>query len=502
MSTLNQKKADRFIRIGFVIILLLGLFLRGYQYFMNRPLWHDEAALSLNFIYHGYAGLMDPLTHWQAAPILFLYSVETCTKLFGFNEMILRLTPFIISVFTLPVFYYLCLELLKNRTAALIAFLLFSVNISFVYYASEVKPYVIDACMFIVIPWIVITSNAFVSKYRTVLLTITSCIAVLMTNTAAVILLSVGLYLIIQWFSGRSESGKRRIKIPAKDIWFIGIVAVVFLANYFRFIHSHPYAEGMKNEWAWAFWPVNPLSDEFNTFIGYRIWDTFYFLIHYSADYYFGYVFLAFFIIGIISVVVKKEKTIFLFVVLPIIVQIVLSMLKVYPFYARFVLNILPAALILFTIGLYRAAAFIAAKTHYALGAVLVVVCLLFTTEDSIEKFPKWELDIKPCLKYIHDNYPDMPVLLTTPSTMYQFYHKTGYVANGNFENIRWDLTPESYFEQEPVKSKHSNYIVLHSNRGGDNFEPILEELYKRGLVENAFSNNNFQVTEVKPVAE
>lgn len=502
MNIVNKLKNTKTFWVLFFAVLCVGLFMRGYQYFMNRSLWHDEAHLALNFISHGYEGLTKPLDNWQAAPVLFLFSVETCTRIFGFSEMALRFTPFIISLFTLPVFYFFCYELTKNKRLSLIAFLIFSVNISLVYYASELKPYIIDACMFVIIPWVAITSNAYIAKRRTMLLAIISCLALLFTNTSVIIILVVIVYMMSNWkLEIKNARGKYLVTtIPVRELIMSGIILVVFLFNYFKFIYHHPYSEGMKNEWAFSFWPVNFFSEEFIWYISSRVPDTFYLLLHYTPG--FGYVFFFFWVAGIVSTIVTRNKKILLLVIAPILVQIILSMLKLYPFYGRFVINILPASIILFSIGLYACASFLTKKIHAIAGLLIVVPSLLLMTEDSIRHFPKWDINLKPCMEYINRHYPQTPVLVTTPHTMYEFYYKTGFAKNGNYQSIPWNLTADSYFEQEQVKNKSGNYILLHSIIGGDNSDPIVAELGKRGLIVKAYRNNNFEVLEVKPLGQ
>ena len=61
---------QRFIVVGLVA---LGLALRGYHYFREPSMWHDEAAVAVNVLNRGYADLLGPLTFHEAAPPLFLW---------------------------------------------------------------------------------------------------------------------------------------------------------------------------------------------------------------------------------------------------------------------------------------------------------------------------------------------------------------------------------------------------------------------------------------------
>jgi hypothetical protein len=119
-----RKDLKNIINVLFIAILLIGIVLRCYNYFMGRSLWEDEAHLALNFISRGYKGLMEPLDNFQTAPIFFLFSVETFSHIFGYSELALRAFPFLVSIVALPVFYYLVSELTRNKWIALVAFLI------------------------------------------------------------------------------------------------------------------------------------------------------------------------------------------------------------------------------------------------------------------------------------------------------------------------------------------------------------------------------------------
>jgi hypothetical protein len=52
------------------------------------------------------------------------------------------------------------------------------------------------------------------------------------------------------------------------------------------------------------------------------------------------------------------------------------------------------------------------------------------------------------------------------------------------------------------VKAQQSNFIMLHSAKGADNTDPIIGELKKLHLIERQFFNNNFAVTEIRPIGQ
>ena len=67
----------------------LGIAVRLVRYFVNYPIWHDEAFLAVNFWDRDYVDLLRPLDYGQVAPWLFLAIERTADHVAG----ILRADP-------------------------------------------------------------------------------------------------------------------------------------------------------------------------------------------------------------------------------------------------------------------------------------------------------------------------------------------------------------------------------------------------------------------------
>ena len=126
-------------------LLGLGVLLRLFEYFENRPLWIDEAMLAINIGQRGYVGLVaSPLDYDQVAAPLFLWGVESITRLAGMHELALRLLPFLAGVL-LPWVVWRCGVLLGGSLAGLIAATAAAVSVPLIYQSAELKPYSLDA---------------------------------------------------------------------------------------------------------------------------------------------------------------------------------------------------------------------------------------------------------------------------------------------------------------------------------------------------------------------
>jgi hypothetical protein len=502
MSKLNpadNNKYDKLLRILFILGLLLGLSVRFYQYFMGRSLWEDETHLALNFMKYDFTGLAKPLDEIQAAPILFLYTVKLFAIIFGYGEKALRALPFICNILTFPLFYYIVRELTKSRIAALIGFLVFSVNLALIYFSSELKTYGVDVAVYLLITYLTISKHNYVVKNRNILLAAAGCFSLLYSNVAFIVLACSGFFIVLQWYN------KRRVNW--KDVLLFLSWGAVFTINYFLFIHNHPHAHDQKQNYAFAFLPTDVFSPEFITFVDKRIEEIFFSEYHFSAllyiphGYYFPYVLLLVFIIALGHILLKKEYAVFIFAVLPILLHLGLSALEQYPFWFRLILYLVPCFIILISLGTYLIGRFIARKTHLVAGGIFVIGCCIFYVKKNIEKFPLWPLEIKPSLNYVDKNFPaGTHIYITTPINAYKYYQQLGVVKTDFYKRAPWEMGPEEYYFL--TAEEKSNYILFYGSSYPEfGYRPVIEDLLRRNLIVRSFEYKGYIVSEVRPFA-
>jgi len=120
-----------------ILLTVVGLFLRLYNLGFNS-LWLDEASTygfasqSLPEIWRATAGgeFNPPLFHW----------VEHIMLIFGKNEIVLRIIPALLGVFTIPLVYLIGKEFI-DRNVGIIAAAAFAVSPFLIYYSQEARAY-------------------------------------------------------------------------------------------------------------------------------------------------------------------------------------------------------------------------------------------------------------------------------------------------------------------------------------------------------------------------
>ncbi len=120
-----------------IVLTVIGAFLRLFQ-LGTASLWLDEAS-TLTFARQSFTQIWGSLSAGEFNPPLF-YWLEHAMLTFGESEVVLRLIPAILGILTIPVFYFLGVEILDRNTgivgAALLAFSPFQI-----FYSQEARAY-------------------------------------------------------------------------------------------------------------------------------------------------------------------------------------------------------------------------------------------------------------------------------------------------------------------------------------------------------------------------
>lgn len=123
------------------IILGIGIFLRLFHFFDNRSLWTDEIYLANSLIRLDFLSLATgPLEYEQKAPIGFLWLSRLAVLTFGMGEQALRLFPLICSFLSLFLFIPVARYFLKPL-GVLIAMVILAMAPPLVFHAVEAKQY-------------------------------------------------------------------------------------------------------------------------------------------------------------------------------------------------------------------------------------------------------------------------------------------------------------------------------------------------------------------------
>jgi hypothetical protein len=140
-------KLLRWLALGLIAAGVIG---RLVRYFLQFPIWLDEAYFTINLLDRDFAGITQVLEYGQVAPLLFLWGELAVTRLLGTSELALRLLPFLASMASLALFWRLAWSTVPARAAVFAIGMLAAARWP-VTMGANVKPYSFDLLMALVL---------------------------------------------------------------------------------------------------------------------------------------------------------------------------------------------------------------------------------------------------------------------------------------------------------------------------------------------------------------
>jgi hypothetical protein len=237
------------------LLLALGAILRLRQYLTGRSLWADEAMLALNIVERDLAGMFQPLAYDQGAPIGFLLVEKLFNITLGKHEFALRLFPLLVGLLSLWLFYLL-LKRFTHGMSALVPLALFAFNPRLIYYSSEVKQYVLDVAVTIIL--LLSAAPVFSASPRKkdyAWLTVAGVVALWFSHPALFVLAGIGIALVLIAIRRRDHSS---LWLAAR-IGVVWLLTIVFL--YLLILKDLSQNAYMREYWQGGFLPLPPWSD-------------------------------------------------------------------------------------------------------------------------------------------------------------------------------------------------------------------------------------------------
>jgi hypothetical protein len=250
---LTPRRLDRWV----LVFVILGLTARCVRYCLRFPLWEDECFLCCNLLDRDYRGLMQPLNYHQVAPLFFLWIQLAVVKLLGFNELSLRLVPFLAGLGNILLFWRLAVRCLDG-VPRLLAVAVFSVTYATIRYSAEAKPYGVD--LFVALVMITCTVNWLLAPGRTAWLwALAAAIPLAVGLSYGATMLGGGLCLSIAWVIWR----QRRWESLAPWAAYSAALLFSFGALYFLVIRGQEASdlEPMREMWQEHFPPLTSVGD-------------------------------------------------------------------------------------------------------------------------------------------------------------------------------------------------------------------------------------------------
>lgn len=381
-------------------VIGFGILVRVVQYIHNSSLWVDEAALSLNIVNKSFSGLTGPLDYFTAAPIGFLMSVKLAVEVLGNHEYVLRLVPLFAGVGSLLLMYSLAKKFLTPG-AVLIALILFACSTPLVRYSTQVKQYSSD--VFFALLVLLLSAHILERDFDGKWLVLYALVgAAVIWFSFPIVFVLAGAAVTMGLFLSSKKDWPKLVSLTA--------VGLVWLVSFFLSYQSPAVSELAGNEGVGQvlavrsnFVPFPPLSASDVQWYTDSLFDLFQVPMG-----------LTFTGIGALGLVIgcfslaRTNKLRLSLILLPMLVTILVSIARLYPFDDRWILFLVPFALLLVAEGTI----FIVARTRSTYPAIgIVLVGLLLFHPIASETFrllsARGSEEVRPVLQFVIDNRAD-----------------------------------------------------------------------------------------------
>lgn len=314
------------------LIIFIGVIIRLKLFFINPSLWNDESAVAWNILSKKYIELFQPLRFVQVAPPAFLILVKIVVSLFHVQnnlwlcDLVMRVIPLITGLIVPVIFYFLCCKLLNTKISRIVALLFFTLNPVLINYSFELKPYIIDVLFTICI--LIILLNIDLNKDKPKKLFYLGIFLSIMPwfSLTSVIVLFAG-FTVMSFYR---ENPKNFLILTFPTLVSIIIYLRIFIMN--SYIANK---DGM-----FAYWGGNFIEKNLSNLTPLNIHNMKYFFedipnMSYSLVTLFA-------IIGFILFIKDKKYRFLSIFIITVATTVILSVFKIYPYYERLVLFIIP----------------------------------------------------------------------------------------------------------------------------------------------------------------
>jgi hypothetical protein len=224
---------------------------------------------------------------------------------------------------------------------------------------------------------------------------------------------------------------KRKKRVSTLLFLMSLIWTVTFCFYYFKFIDHHPNRSGMLAYWNTSFMPLNVLDISFWDFCFYKTKMVFGALLSFGN---FGLAAFLFFIIGLYKLIRDKKGKVLCLLFLPTLLQLALSLFKLYPFDLRLILYQVGFFIMTVSIGIVYTLNLSVQKTKKNRLALALLIFPLILLSELAKNYPIKVEEIKKSLQYVSDHIkPGEAVYVYYGSIpAFTYYSKTGKIKFKN----------------------------------------------------------------------
>lgn len=235
-----------------IFSIIVGIIVRTTNFFLaDISFWTDEAGVALNIVQKDFLGLFKPLEYSQVAPIGFCLFEKLAVGIFGETEMAYRLLSYLTGTIAIGLVFVFVHNAVGFWPALLCAAQLAVIKEP-IFYSNNLKPYASDIAIAIALMLIAWKSDVARSSWlQLVFIAISGIIAIWFSFPAVFILGGIGTMWLMDWLTE-----------PRKKVFFIltAIFALWLISFWlqFRLLQSQTGNAYLLDFWREHFLPLPP----------------------------------------------------------------------------------------------------------------------------------------------------------------------------------------------------------------------------------------------------
>jgi len=458
--------------------LCLGTAVRTRNYLAGISFSNDEAAMAGNLLEKSMVALFAPLDVGQIAPIGFCLVEKTSLLLLGNNELALRLIPFAAGVAAMPLAFMFALRTVGPFCAVLCLAQL-AVIPEAVHHAGNLKPYSLDLAVALgLMLWAWRGGSVGCSHKQLLWLGFWGSIALWFSFPALFILFGIGVLVIIRCTAGGDWRG----------FLLSSVVCISWIFSFwlqYRLLRTQTHDAYLLNFWNGYFMPFPPFAPGdlgFFSDVLMRVFKTPLWTLGARGS-------ALFFLVGCL-LIWKRNRQLLVLILLPLILNLVISGFHKYPFGERLLLygvvNLyIPIAVFLAWLWCrkwrflnFRYAAIILIILNLAKPTVQAAACLV----DPIRIE-----EMKQVVAYVAEHHEPGDTIFVHNNAYHTFlYYRKRFEIDPSSIRVSQALTPQTLNKIAKDLSALTGRVWLvfgHAKMlGGVNYETaFLNEAKKRG---------------------
>ncbi len=451
-----MNKSSRFATFYLPFILIaVGIFLRFSHYLANRSFWLDEAWVALDLNHRSLLEIFTSENYIKPVPIGFALMCKMFRQLLGNYEYAFRLFPFLSAIVSLFL-YYAFLKRVVSSLTVLLALGLFALCESLIYYAAELKYYSSDVMVTLLLFLLtVIFEQRGMKDFHMLILAIAGSLALWISHVAVFIFAAIAVTFGFLYWSRKKPKQLYKFLL-IQSLWLVNFI-IMYLVTFSKIESYH----GLKKMWDVGFWPSPLWSLESAAWLKNALLG----LLKDPAGLQFPLLGAFLFVLGFFHFL-KTRCDRCLMLAIPILLVLVASVFRKYPFSGRVLVFLVPIVLLFIAEGI----TFIIEKKRkdYILAMLLVVLVFFYPIKNGLYylRHPHVREDIRPVMLYLKERQQEGDSLYLNASARYAYWYYLQYYHFENSSKLEGVFTDELAYDDTgpfsywfPVVSYHFNIM-------------------------------------------